>query len=876
MALTTEGPLSKLVDLALHGPDVEVVNFKYLRILLVEILKIVHVNSKSSLDIIEISGITDDQNCKVESENNSDKTNFNGFKEYFVDDIKRLLENQKLLENRINKLEKGSSMFDFFPSNNEIFNIEESIMLNKKNLTNDNNFLSSQNSNLSQNVNQNLNNNDGALCLTWNTIKTSRRLQVVEEGVDKLFSLMKEVLEQTRKEGSLNDLHTQINQINENTEFKIKHLETQIAEMHENDNWTKKLNKINDGTELKIKQLETIVAELQDDDKLTKKLNSINDKFTIEVLKIQEEIKSDHKSRFGNLDNTEIKDIIEKMHSVHKSSGNFNDVFSTCNDVKNPIHDSNGDLEVIKNEINEIKSALKQNGVIVSQQQPSKNQDLLAKSEKYSDLFKNDFEIKDKENEDEDEEMFLKNKSTTHYDHENFVSIQNQTQKNASDILFLQKSLTVLQNILSSNSTNEQSEDILNNLSDASKKILCNTSDSSEKLESITSKNIIDNPNQMYKDLSNQLFLLQEEQKKLLRNTESFSKEVREELSHEQKEIDVLHKQIEKLNTKIFSKKSLNDGDINNYDKVKNDNDDIRSEIPEKTVLNEKMDLRIFEERYQLIDDCLQDALQRIDTYVKHGTSLEDALNKLTEDINSKIDSNTEGKLKKFLEERLKDIQKKCYSLLEDARLDKTNAAGLRKPLGSYSCISCNRTVDVLTSGFMPTVPQKFPSKKTMAPYTSYELDQLRQQKFGTNPTLSDRPCGGQHTAINNLLYRSQKGLPVDDVLQKDLAFEAKEFSFGDCVVGTDGHIYRGKYQQYPKKSAIHNSRKQGSPPQHVSHSAISSHSKHSMDSKTDEKSHLFVSSRPHSADFTKQTSPVLPPIIQSHKSAEDCRAEVF
>ncbi|XP_065644339.1 uncharacterized protein MAL13P1.304 isoform X2 [Hydra vulgaris] len=867
MALTTEGPLSKLVDLALHGPNVEVVNFKYLRILLVEILKIVHVNSKSSLDIIEISGITDDQNCKVESENSSDKTNFNGFKEYFVDDIKRVLENQKSLENRINKLEKDSSMFDFFPSNNEIFNIEESIMLNKKNLTNDNNFLNSQNSNVSQNVNQNLNNNDGALCLTWNTVKTSRRLQVVEEGVDKLFSLMKEVLEQTRKEGSLNDLHTQINQINENTEFKIKQLETQIAEIHENDNWTKELNKINDDRELKITQLETIVAELQDDDKLTKKLNSIDDKFTIELLKIQEEIKSDHKSRFGNLNNTEIKDIIEKIHSLHKSSGNFNDVFTTCNDFKNPIHDSNGDLEVIKNEINEIKSALKQNGVIVSQQQLlSKDQDLLAKSKelKYSDLFKNGFEVKD-------EEMFLKNNN-----HEKLVSIQNQTQKNASDILFLQNSLTVLQNVLLSNSANELSEDISENLSDVSKKIVCNTSDSSEKRESITSKNAMENPSQIYKDLSNHLLLLQEEQNKLLRNTENFSKEVREELSREQKEIDVLHKQIEKLNTKIFSKKSLDDEDINSYGRDKNDNEDIRSEIPDKTVLNEKTDLHIFEERYQLIDNCLQDALQRIDTYVKHGISLEDALNKLTEDINSKIDSNTEGKLKKFLEERLKDIQKKCYSLLEDARLDKTNAAGLRKPLGSYSCISCDRTIDVLTSGFMPTVPQKFPSKKTMGPYTSYELDQLRHQKFGTNPTLSDRSCGGQHTTVNNLLYRSQKGLPVDDVLQKDLAFEAKEFSFGDCVVGTDGHIYRGKYQQYPKKSAIHNSRKQGSPPQHVSPSVISSHPKHSVDSKTDEKSHLFVSSRPHSADFTKQTSPVLPPIIQSHKSAEDCRAEVF
>ena len=78
-----------------------------------------------------------------------------------------------------------------------------------------------------------------------------------------------------------------------------------------------------------------------------------------------------------------------------------------------------------------------------------------------------------------------------------------------------------------------------------------------------------------------------------------------------------------------------------------------------------------------------------------------------------------------FLEERLKEIQKTCISFLNESGSDMRNAAGLRKPIGSYHCISCDRSIDVSTSGFMPTIPQKFPSKKTLAPYTSYELDQV-------------------------------------------------------------------------------------------------------------------------------------------------------
>ena len=62
-----------------------------------------------------------------------------------------------------------------------------------------------------------------------------------------------------------------------------------------------------------------------------------------------------------------------------------------------------------------------------------------------------------------------------------------------------------------------------------------------------------------------------------------------------------------------------------------------------------QVNMSTFDERYQMLDNTLQQALQRLDQYVEQESSLKDALSKLTEDMNSKMDSDTEKKLKKFM-----------------------------------------------------------------------------------------------------------------------------------------------------------------------------------------------------------------------------------
>ena len=98
-----------------------------------------------------------------------------------------------------------------------------------------------------------------------------------------------------------------------------------------------------------------------------------------------------------------------------------------------------------------------------------------------------------------------------------------------------------------------------------------------------------------------------------------------------------------------------------------------------------------------------------------------------------------------FVEDRLKEIQKSRNPLYNntqndhqhpaggegdhDVMLQLRNAAGLRKPMLLYNCISCDRPVDISLRGVMGSIPQNFPAKKSMGPYTSYDLDNVSCDK---------------------------------------------------------------------------------------------------------------------------------------------------
>jgi hypothetical protein len=83
--------------------------------------------------------------------------------------------------------------------------------------------------------------------------------------------------------------------------------------------------------------------------------------------------------------------------------------------------------------------------------------------------------------------------------------------------------------------------------------------------------------------------------------------------------------------------------------------------------------------------------------------------------------------LKLYLEERLKALKPKGA---ETRAPTEEYAAGFRKVLiKNFSCISCDRPVEFARDTLFPPLPstQAMPMKKSNRPYTTFELDQIRQ-----------------------------------------------------------------------------------------------------------------------------------------------------
>jgi hypothetical protein len=110
-------------------------------------------------------------------------------------------------------------------------------------------------------------------------------------------------------------------------------------------------------------------------------------------------------------------------------------------------------------------------------------------------------------------------------------------------------------------------------------------------------------------------------------------------------------------------------------------------------------------------------------------------LKKLASEMDGKVDRMELDNLRQLMENRLKVLRK----LLEQTRPkegvgDSEDAAGFRKQLlQSYNCMSCDRPLEMTAQGAIPSIPQTagLPATKSVRPYTSFELDQIRQQARG-------------------------------------------------------------------------------------------------------------------------------------------------
>ncbi|XP_064602081.1 uncharacterized protein LOC135468010 isoform X1 [Liolophura sinensis] len=336
-----------------------------------------------------------------------------------------------------------------------------------------------------------------------------------------------------------------------------------------------------------------------------------------------------------------------------------------------------------------------------------------------------------------------------------------------------------------------------------------------------------------------------------------------EALMRAQKAIHVLREDVDKLQTTTYDILQENDTRTKQIESlfqycdklqdVKADKEYVEMEVDvkaDKRLLEAKVNHSLFESTTDEINQLIQEIQDKLNG---NAFDWKDAITKLTSELESKLDRMELKSLKEWLESRLKALNQK---IKQSSTWEDDDAAGLRKQLlQRFHCISCDRPVDIMMGGPVPSVPGNngLPGTRSPRPYTTYELDQIRQhakshvigrnagnyeralaqremaklrktdtQKFmlqqyqqseachGDVDELAgqetsdfyapDRPCGGSHTLTYphkrvtkmshlNHLFQNEPVIPSP----APVAF--KHDSELD-ILGVDGHIYKGRIKK--------------------------------------------------------------------------------
>ncbi|XP_032225156.2 glutamine-rich protein 2 isoform X2 [Nematostella vectensis] len=285
--------------------------------------------------------------------------------------------------------------------------------------------------------------------------------------------------------------------------------------------------------------------------------------------------------------------------------------------------------------------------------------------------------------------------------------------------------------------------------------------------------------------LRNMVLDLQAENEKLKNTTN----ELIEEENRKQKHLDALYSYCDKLQEN------------------KADKEQVAMEIDvkaDKRSLDNLVSRLKFDQTVGTLDQAIQDLLSRLDGY---DAGLKDALAQLGNEVDQKLDRMEIDPLKDYFERKIKAM--KCKHA--DLPLNEDPAAGFRKALLRFHCISCDRPVDMAQGPPNPALPNTpgMPPSRSGRPYTTFELDQIRQMNRGVTydqdgSMTTARSCGGIHTVtsphkrsarFNQYYYfRDDEVVPVP-MAQRD---ETE-------IVGDDGHIYKGRVDmdgnQFPEVS---------------------------------------------------------------------------
>ncbi|KAI3386724.1 hypothetical protein SNEBB_000479 [Seison nebaliae] len=224
------------------------------------------------------------------------------------------------------------------------------------------------------------------------------------------------------------------------------------------------------------------------------------------------------------------------------------------------------------------------------------------------------------------------------------------------------------------------------------------------------------------------------------------------------------------------------------------------------------------------VDDITAALSRQIDNLKRQLSDIDNLMNenqkKTNEELNLKIEKDEIEEFKKELEKQLKKMKRLLKNLNVEQPVQphqhtyvpvEDDAAGLRRPVFRYNCLSCDRPIDVNSSLHpTPVAPLEKALKAMTGPNRAvsiYEMDQLRQfQKLQaqniyppskayiqaqalsglkdfSNYHSINRQVGGTHTATS---------YPHRKVIRQALDSETNDKNRMD-ITGTDGHLYKGQ-----------------------------------------------------------------------------------
>ncbi|KAH3861350.1 hypothetical protein DPMN_024277 [Dreissena polymorpha] len=235
---------------------------------------------------------------------------------------------------------------------------------------------------------------------------------------------------------------------------------------------------------------------------------------------------------------------------------------------------------------------------------------------------------------------------------------------------------------------------------------------------------------------------------------------------------------------------------------IKADKDYVQMEVDvkaDKKLLDAKVNTKLFDKTTEEINNMIKEILDKL---AGHDESWKKSYAKLAEDIDGKLDRLELDPLKEWMEARLKALNEKLkkYQVNMDVGAE-DDAAGIRRQLiQKFHCISCDRPVDMMPTGPIPSLPaqQGLNPTKSPRPYTTFDLDRIRQHmKSFANQEVTDyyatpRPCGGSHT-LTFPHKRTTKLTHLSHLFREEETITIPVTREEMDIQGADGHIYRGR-----------------------------------------------------------------------------------